>query len=129
MAENLDFVKSGDIDEMGEVTPYIALRGSSNYEEGMPMNNLDYLPEPDIFHDIAGHVPMHTEQAFADTPVRFGGYPTKINFLKQIEFARGMFAAHYIQCGLALGCARCHDRKYDPVTRCDYYSLFAYADI
>jgi len=34
--------------------------------------HLDYLPEPDIFHDIAGHVPMHTDPAFADTPVRFG---------------------------------------------------------
>ena len=33
---------------------------------------LDYLPEPDIFHDIAGHVPMHTDKAFADTLVRFG---------------------------------------------------------
>ena len=33
---------------------------------------LDYLPEPDIFHDIAGHVPMHTDTAFADTLVRFG---------------------------------------------------------
>ena len=33
---------------------------------------MDYLPEPDIFHDIAGHVPMHTEKAFADTLVRFG---------------------------------------------------------
>jgi phenylalanine-4-hydroxylase len=33
---------------------------------------LDYLPEPDIFHDIAGHVPMHTDPAFADTLVRFG---------------------------------------------------------
>jgi phenylalanine-4-hydroxylase len=35
-------------------------------------DNLDYLPEPDIFHDIAGHVPMHTDRAFADTLVRFG---------------------------------------------------------
>ncbi len=35
-------------------------------------DKLDYLPEPDIFHDIAGHVPMHTDQAFADTLVRFG---------------------------------------------------------
>ena len=35
-------------------------------------NHLDYLPEPDIFHDIAGHVPMHTDPAFADTLVRFG---------------------------------------------------------
>ena len=33
---------------------------------------LDYLPEPDIFHDIAGHVPMHTDKAFADTLVLFG---------------------------------------------------------
>jgi phenylalanine-4-hydroxylase len=36
------------------------------------VNRLDYLPEPDIFHDIAGHVPMHTDRAFADTLVRFG---------------------------------------------------------
>jgi phenylalanine-4-hydroxylase len=35
-------------------------------------DQLDYLPEPDIFHDIAGHVPMHTDRAFADTLVRFG---------------------------------------------------------
>ncbi len=35
-------------------------------------DQLDYLPEPDIFHDVAGHVPMHTEKAFADTLVRFG---------------------------------------------------------
>ncbi len=33
---------------------------------------VDYLPEPDIFHDIAGHVPMHTDRAFAETLVRFG---------------------------------------------------------
>jgi phenylalanine-4-hydroxylase len=35
-------------------------------------DQLDYLPEPDIFHDIAGHVPMHTDRKFADTLVRFG---------------------------------------------------------
>lgn len=35
-------------------------------------DELDYLPEPDIFHDISGHVPMHTDRAFADTLVRFG---------------------------------------------------------
>ena len=37
-----------------------------------PSDKLDYLPEPDIFHDIAGHVPMHTDRAFAETLVRFG---------------------------------------------------------
>lgn len=33
---------------------------------------IDYLPEPDIFHDVAGHVPMHTDKVFADVLVRFG---------------------------------------------------------
>lgn len=33
---------------------------------------LTYLPEPDIFHDIAGHVPMHTDPIFADVLVKFG---------------------------------------------------------
>ncbi len=37
-----------------------------------PLDRMDYLPEPDIFHDVAGHVPMHTERAFADVLVRFG---------------------------------------------------------
>lgn len=34
--------------------------------------SLHYLPEPDIFHDIAGHVPMHTNKAFAEVLVKFG---------------------------------------------------------
>jgi phenylalanine-4-hydroxylase len=34
---------------------------------------LDYLPEPDIFHDVAGHVPLHTDLAFAQALVRLGG--------------------------------------------------------
>lgn len=37
-----------------------------------PLDRLDYLPEPDIFHDLAGHVPMHTDPIFADVLVRFG---------------------------------------------------------
>lgn len=36
------------------------------------LDQFDYLPEPDIFHDVAGHVPMHTNKAFAETLVRFG---------------------------------------------------------
>lgn len=35
-------------------------------------DSIDYLPEPDIFHDAAGHVPMHTDARFADVLVRFG---------------------------------------------------------
>ena len=37
-----------------------------------PAESLDYLPEPDIFHDLAGHVPMHTDPVFADILVRIG---------------------------------------------------------
>lgn len=37
-----------------------------------PPDKLDYLPEPDIFHDVAGHVPMHTDPAFANALVKFG---------------------------------------------------------
>lgn len=37
-----------------------------------PLEKLGYLPEPDIFHDICGHVPMHTDPAFAAALARFG---------------------------------------------------------
>jgi phenylalanine-4-hydroxylase len=47
---------------------------------------LDYLPEPDIFHDIAGHVPMHTDPAFADALARFGEVSqTAVQIVKQIR--------------------------------------------
>jgi len=47
---------------------------------------LDYLPEPDIFHDIAGHVPMHTDPAFADALVRFGDCAhTAVDMVKSIK--------------------------------------------
>lgn len=61
-----------------------------------PIDDLDYLPEPDIFHDIAGHVPMHTDGAFADALVKFGecaltaaqiaaGIPTESERLGKLE--------------------------------------------
>ena len=48
--------------------------------------NLDYLPEPDIFHDLAGHVPMHTDRVFADILVRFGDVAhTAAKAVREIE--------------------------------------------
>ena len=50
---------------------------------------MDYLPEPDIFHDIAGHVPMHTDPAFANTLVRFGECAhTAANLVRSIRDQR-----------------------------------------
>ena len=33
---------------------------------------LDYLPEPDIFHDVFGHVPLHADPTFGDFLQTFG---------------------------------------------------------
>jgi phenylalanine-4-hydroxylase len=35
-------------------------------------DSLEYTPEPDIFHDVFGHVPMHAHAVFADFLERYG---------------------------------------------------------
>jgi phenylalanine-4-hydroxylase len=35
-------------------------------------DQLDYIPEPDIFHDVFGHVPMLTDPTFADYMQAYG---------------------------------------------------------
>ncbi len=37
-----------------------------------PPDELDYLPEPDIFHDVFGHVPLHADPTFADFLQTYG---------------------------------------------------------
>ena len=34
--------------------------------------SLEYTPEPDIFHDVFGHVPMHSHRVFADFLAHYG---------------------------------------------------------
>jgi phenylalanine-4-hydroxylase len=34
--------------------------------------SMDYTPEPDIFHDVFGHVPMHAHPVFADFLQHYG---------------------------------------------------------
>ena len=36
------------------------------------MESLEYTPEPDIFHDVFGHVPMHSHKVFADFLEHYG---------------------------------------------------------
>jgi phenylalanine-4-hydroxylase len=35
-------------------------------------DSLEYTPEPDIFHDVFGHVPMHSHKVFGDFLARYG---------------------------------------------------------
>lgn len=37
-----------------------------------PRDKMDYLPEPDIFHDVFGHVPLHADATFADFLQTYG---------------------------------------------------------
>ncbi len=37
-----------------------------------PREQLEYLPEPDIFHDVFGHVPLHADPVFGDFLHTFG---------------------------------------------------------
>lgn len=37
-----------------------------------PRESMDYLPEPDIFHDIFGHVPLHADPTFGSFLQTFG---------------------------------------------------------
>lgn len=37
-----------------------------------PRERMDYVPEPDIFHDVFGHVPLHANPIFARFLQRFG---------------------------------------------------------
>lgn len=42
-----------------------------------PLDQLDYIPEPDIFHDVFGHVPLHADAVFADFLQRFGAVASR----------------------------------------------------
>ncbi|MBC7791211.1 MAG: phenylalanine 4-monooxygenase [Anaerolineae bacterium] len=50
----------------------LALRRFPTTVKVRPRAQLDYLPEPDIFHDVFGHVPLHANPEFAGFLQRFG---------------------------------------------------------
>src|SRR5215472_19139529 len=41
-------------------------------------DSLEYTPEPDIFHDVFGHVPMHTHPVFADFLQHYGAICARV---------------------------------------------------
>jgi phenylalanine-4-hydroxylase len=47
--------------------------------------SLGYTPEPDIFHDVFGHVPMHAHPVFADFLQHYGSVCAKIKDPETLE--------------------------------------------
>src|SRR6202140_4627330 len=48
-------------------------------------DSLEYIPEPDIFHDVFGHVPMHAHPVFADFLQHYGSVCAKIKDADALE--------------------------------------------
>lgn len=43
-----------------------------------PVDRLDYLPEPDLFHDLFGHVPLLCDRSYADAVAAYGRAATEV---------------------------------------------------
>lgn len=56
-----------------------------------PLDKLDYLPEPDIFHDVFGHVPLHADPVFADFLQRFGQAASRATRDEDVEAMARLF--------------------------------------
>jgi len=54
-------------------------------------DSLDYTPEPDIFHDVFGHVPMHSHKVFADFLARYGQLCASIQDQRVLELLGRLF--------------------------------------
>ena len=48
-------------------------------------DSLDYIPEPDIFHDVFGHVPMHSHPVFAGFLQHYGSVCAQIEDEQVLE--------------------------------------------
>lgn len=56
-----------------------------------PRAQLDYLPEPDIFHDVFGHVPLHSDPIFADFLQRFGAVAASVTTEEHVQWMARLF--------------------------------------
>ncbi|MBV8632554.1 MAG: phenylalanine 4-monooxygenase [Silvibacterium sp.] len=48
-------------------------------------DSLEYTPEPDIFHDVFGHVPMHAHPVFADFLQQYGKICARLTDKNKLE--------------------------------------------
>src|SRR6266481_1607179 len=55
------------------------------------MEQLDYLPEPDIFHDVFGHVPLHSDPVFADFLQQFGAVAAAAETENEVKMLTRLF--------------------------------------
>lgn len=80
----------------------------------------DLLPQPSRDQIVATafgrHHPLNNEG---------GAIPDEVRFQYVVDRAN---TAATVFLGLTLGCAQCHDHKYDPFTQREYYQWFAFFD-
>jgi phenylalanine-4-hydroxylase len=53
--------------------------------------SIDYVPEPDIFHDVFGHVPLHSDPPFADFLQKFGQTAAMARTPEEVEMMARLF--------------------------------------
>jgi hypothetical protein len=71
--------------------------------------------------DIQGHVPLGYFRVAPWDRSNLVADDVRQNYLSEVTTATGS-----IFLGLSIGCARCHDHKYDPIPQRDYYRLQAF---
>ena len=70
---------------------FLAMRRFPTTISVRPKAQLDYLPEPDIFHDVFGHVPLHADPVFADFLQRFGAVASAAKSPEAVERMARLF--------------------------------------
>jgi len=63
---------------------YLANRQFPTVPSIRPRKKLEFIAEPDIFHDAFGHFPMHAHASFADFLQLFGQTAMKVESAKQM---------------------------------------------
>jgi len=125
----LDAVRYGDthglqLDNERSIYPYRDWVIQS-FNDDLPFNQFvkwqlagDLLPNPT------------TEQLVATGYVRMNLTTNEGGAIAEEFLARNTFdrvdTTSTVMLGLTVGCAKCHDHKYDPIKQADYYGLYAY---